>query len=78
MQGSARWWAEKHRVHHRYTDTDKDPYSIQKGLFHSHMGWILVKQNPEKNGHAEVTDLDRDPIVTWQHRHYRQSLLSAK
>ncbi|KAI8867777.1 hypothetical protein GQ42DRAFT_126243, partial [Ramicandelaber brevisporus] len=36
VQGSLLWWARDHRVHHRYTDTDKDPYSAKKGLVHSH------------------------------------------
>lgn len=71
MQGSVRWWSEQHRIHHRYTDTDQDPYSIKKGLFYSHMGWILMKQDPKEKGHAEVADLDRDPVVIWQHQHYR-------
>lgn len=76
MQGSARWWAQEHRVHHRYTDTDKDPYSIKKGLFYSHMGWLLLKPKSQKRGYADVTDLDGDPIMVWQHRHYRQTFLS--
>lgn len=30
VEGSVRWWARDHRAHHRYTDTDKDPYSVRK------------------------------------------------
>ena len=29
VQGSAKWWCRHHRVHHRYTDTDLDPYSAR-------------------------------------------------
>ena len=36
VEGSIRWWARDHRAHHRYTDTDKDPYSVRKGLLYSH------------------------------------------
>lgn len=30
--GSAKWWCRNHRAHHRYTDTDKDPYNATKGF----------------------------------------------
>lgn len=30
VEGSIRWWSRNHRAHHRYTDTDKDPYSVHK------------------------------------------------
>lgn len=37
IEGSIRWWSRDHRAHHRYTDTDKDPYSVRKGLWYSHV-----------------------------------------
>ena len=69
VQGSAQWWARGHRAHHRYTDTDLDPYSAHKGMFYSHIGWLLIKPR-RKPGVADVTDLNRDPAVQWQHRNY--------
>ena len=50
VEGSVRWWARDHRAHHRYTDTDKDPYSVRKGLLYSHFGWMIMKQNPKRIG----------------------------
>ena len=42
--GSIRWWASLHRAHHHFTnDTEKDPYSIKRGLLFSHYGWLLRK-----------------------------------
>jgi stearoyl-CoA desaturase (delta-9 desaturase) len=35
------WWAAHHRAHHRYSDTDQDIHSPQKGFWWSHVGWIL-------------------------------------
>jgi hypothetical protein len=32
LQGSIKWWCGGHRVHHRYTDTEKDPYNAQGQL----------------------------------------------
>ncbi|RAL08457.1 acyl-CoA desaturase [Aspergillus homomorphus CBS 101889] len=70
VEGSARWWSRLHRAHHRYTDTDKDPYSVNKGLFYSHFGWMIFKQNPKRMGRTDISDLNEDPVVVWQHRHY--------
>ena len=70
VQGSIRWWSRNHRAHHRYTDTLKDPYSVQKGILYSHMGWMVFNQDPQKIGRVDISDLNHDPVVTWQHRHY--------
>jgi len=35
------WWAAHHRAHHRFSDTERDVHSPQKGLWWSHAGWIL-------------------------------------
>ena len=70
VQGSIRWWSRGHRAHHRYTDTNADPYSVKKGLWYSHMGWMLFLSDPKQVGRADVSDLDEDPIVVWQHKNY--------
>ena len=70
VEGSIRWWSRGHRAHHRYTDTDKDPYSVRKGLLYSHLGWMVMKQNPKRIGRTDITDLNEDPVVVWQHRNY--------
>ena len=38
------WWAGHHRAHHRYSDTDRDIHSPQKGFWWSHVGWILCNR----------------------------------
>ncbi|KAJ9635947.1 stearoyl-CoA 9-desaturase [Coniosporium tulheliwenetii] len=70
VEGSIRWWARDHRAHHRYTDTDKDPYSVRKGLLYSHLGWMIMKQNPKRIGRTDISDLNDCPVVVWQHKHY--------
>ncbi|KAI5777831.1 hypothetical protein EDC01DRAFT_635493 [Geopyxis carbonaria] len=70
VEGSIRWWSRDHRAHHRYTDTDKDPYSVRKGLLYSHMGWMIMKQNPKRIGRTDISDLNEDPVVVWQHKNY--------
>jgi len=70
FEGSAKWWCRNHRAHHRYTDTEKDPYNAKKGFWYAHMGWMLQKQNVHKIGFADISDLNKDPMIQWQHKYY--------
>ncbi|KAJ7241048.1 delta 9-fatty acid desaturase protein [Mycena haematopus] len=63
------WWSRGHRAHHRYTDTELDPYNAGEGFWFSHMGWMLVKPR-RKPGVADVSDLSKNEVVRWQHKHY--------
>ena len=47
LQNTIVKWCSDHRKHHRNLDTDKDPYSIKKGFFHAHIGWIFKKEDNE-------------------------------
>ncbi|KAI0132363.1 delta-9 fatty acid desaturase [Xylariales sp. AK1849] len=76
VEGSIRWWSNGHRAHHRYTDTEKDPYSVRKGLLYSHIGWMVMKQNPKRIGRTDITDLNEDPIVVFQHKHFIKCVLA--
>lgn len=61
-------WASLHRDHHRYVDTDRDPYNIKQGFWHAHMGWILFWcQEPD---YSNVEDLQANPLIRHQDRHY--------
>ncbi|CAJ2513774.1 Uu.00g018930.m01.CDS01 [Anthostomella pinea] len=76
VEGSCRWWSRGHRAHHRYTDTEKDPYSVRKGLLYSHIGWMVMQQNPKRIGRSDITDLNEDPVVVFQHRYYLSCVLT--
>jgi stearoyl-CoA desaturase (delta-9 desaturase) len=67
-EGSALRWSYDHRYHHAFVDTDKDPYSIKKGFWYAHFGWMLEKQKPIEN--KVVADLVKNPLVHFQHRFY--------
>ncbi|KAG1754924.1 uncharacterized protein EDB91DRAFT_1042259 [Suillus paluster] len=61
----------RHRLHHRFTDDlQHDPYAATRGLFYSHMGWIFFKPVYERVKLVDREDLDRDPVVRFQHEHY--------
>ncbi|WAR52238.1 hypothetical protein PtB15_1B679 [Puccinia triticina] len=70
FQGSIKWWVLRHRLHHRWTDSEFDPYNSKKGLFFSHMGWIFRKPKYEKLKLIDQSDLNQDPVVRFQHKYY--------
>jgi stearoyl-CoA desaturase (delta-9 desaturase) len=69
FQNSVLAWAADHRRHHARTDSDLDPYSATRGFWHSHIGWVLYKADPDIKP-ASVRDLERDPLCAFQHRYY--------
>ena len=71
LQNDVLRWASDHRRHHRYVDDNaRDPYSAGRGFWFSHIGWILRDYESGKTDFSNVKDLQQDPIVVWQHRHY--------
>lgn len=74
FEGSAIHWSLDHRVHHNYVDdNEKDPYSIGKGFFWAHMGWLLFKQDEqlyEENHNHKARDLFEDPLLVWQLKYW--------
>lgn len=69
FENSALCWCSDHRHHHKHVDQEKDPYNIQKGIFHAHIGWILFQYQPDLDL-ENVKDLSQDRLVMWQHRNY--------
>jgi len=71
LQNSILIWASDHRRHHRHVDHDDlDPYSASRGLWFSHIGWMLRCYKTNKSDFSNAPDLQRDPIVVWQDKHY--------
>ena len=71
LQNSALLWSAGHRAHHQFIDDpERDPYCARRGFWFSHIGWML-RDYP--SGHPDlhcVRELQKDPLVMWQHRHY--------
>jgi stearoyl-CoA desaturase (delta-9 desaturase) len=77
LQNDVLHWASDHRRHHAHVDNnDKDPYSAGLGFWHSHIGWILRDFDSGKEDFSNVKDLQRDPILVWQHKHYLALVLT--
>jgi stearoyl-CoA desaturase (delta-9 desaturase) len=71
LQNSILVWSSDHRRHHRHVDNnDLDPYSAGRGLWFSHMGWMLRHHDSYDPDFSNARDLERDPVVMFQHKHY--------
>ena len=68
FEQSALIWASQHRKHHRYVDTDLDPYNIKRGFFYAHLGWMIFWQHADE--FENVQDLQKSRLIMSQHRHY--------
>jgi len=79
-QNSIYVWTRDHRTHHKCSETVGDPHNANRGFFFAHMGWLLVRKHPAviKAGKTiDMADLERDPIVMFQHKHYIPCFLMA-
>ncbi len=69
IQNSALKWSIDHRIHHKETDTDLDPYNIERGFWWAHILWIFYKDEREPDL-SLAKDLTADPLVMFQDRFY--------
>lgn len=66
-------WARDHRVHHKFTDTNADPYNSRRGFWFSHIGWLCCKKHPEvirQGKKVDMSDLENDPVLLFQQKYY--------
>lgn len=71
-------WSRDHRVHHKYSETDADPHNAQRGFFFSHIGWLFVRKHRdviEKGRKLDFSDLLEDPVVSFQRKYYKISVV---
>lgn len=69
FESSALVWSADHRRHHKHVDEEEDPYSINKGFFFAHIGWLLFRTGPD-TPLTWVRDLQKDRLAVWQHKYY--------
>ncbi|XP_076672879.1 acyl-CoA Delta-9 desaturase-like isoform X2 [Andrena cerasifolii] len=73
FEDAAIHWARDHRVHHKYSETNADPYNAKRGFFFAHVGWLLCRKHPdikEKGKGIDISDLEKNPILAFQKRYY--------
>ncbi len=64
-QKGALWWASHHRAHHRLSDTDQDPHAAHRGLWWSHVGWIICDKYNET---PPIKDFSKYPELRFLER----------
>ncbi|MEG2807887.1 MAG: fatty acid desaturase, partial [Acinetobacter sp.] len=71
VQNSILFWASGHRTHHRHVDdVDQDPYSINKGFWYAHIGWMLRDYPSGAANYKNAPDLLKDKVVMFQDKYY--------
>jgi stearoyl-CoA desaturase (delta-9 desaturase) len=72
LQNSILHWCSDHRIHHKHVDNNGvDPYSAKMGFWYSHIGWMLREYQASRyTDYTNVRDIQKDPIVVWQHKYY--------
>jgi stearoyl-CoA desaturase (Delta-9 desaturase) len=84
-QGSIKDWTSDHKMHHKYEDikSEYDPYSIKKGFFWAHMGWLFFNKSEEYNKEKQniLNELKKQwnkddiNIIEFQHKHYYKLMI---
>jgi stearoyl-CoA desaturase (Delta-9 desaturase) len=69
FQNSLLNWASDHRYHHQFSDQEGDPYSVNRGFWWAHMGWMFFHY-PSNRQYKNSPDLKKDGLVMWQEKYY--------
>ena len=68
-EGPVKRWVANHWLHHRWTETEKDPHSpVAQGFWHAHMGWLLDASKFDQ-AIAEARRFRFRKSVEWVDRH---------
>ena len=73
LQGGPLAWVTTHRIHHAFTETDKDPHSPRAGFFWAHMGWIFkggAQEHSPATHQRYSPDLVKDNFYQWANNYY--------
>ena len=65
----------ENRVHHKYSDTDADPYNVRRGFWWAQIVWVMYEKHPkyvEKCREIDFSDITNDPVVKFQLKYYPQ------
>ena len=63
------WWASHHRMHHKFSDGERDVHSPKDGAAWSHVGWILSSAYDETEW-KWIKDFAKFPELVWLNTHF--------
>ena len=74
-------WVATHRIHHKFTEMDKDPHSTRPGFWWAHIVWIMhgtAQDHDEETVKKYVPDLLKDKFhVLLARFYYVPTIISA-
>jgi stearoyl-CoA desaturase (delta-9 desaturase) len=73
LQSGPLTWVTTHRVHHAFTETERDPHSPRFGTYWSHMGWIMrgkAQQQTWADMQRYCPDFANDRFHQWINKYY--------
>ncbi len=73
LQSGPLTWVTTHRIHHAFTETDRDPHSPRNGTYWSHMGWIIrgkAQQQTWADMQRYCPDFANDRFHQWINNYY--------
>lgn len=73
LQSGPITWVTTHRIHHAFTETEKDPHSPRNGTYWSHIGWIFrgtAQAQSEAMRQRYSPDLLKDPYLRILDKYY--------
>ncbi|XP_072399969.1 acyl-CoA Delta-9 desaturase [Diabrotica undecimpunctata] len=71
--GSVYEWVQWHRLHHKYFQTDLDPYNPSRGWFYAHIQSTTLHLSQAQEAELkkiDMSDLENDKLVMWQKKYY--------
>lgn len=65
VQDDAIRWVATHRIHHAFTETERDPHSTKPGFWWAQIGWVLfgtAQDHDQKTLQKYTPDLMKDKV----------------
>jgi sn-1 stearoyl-lipid 9-desaturase len=80
LQSGSLQWVTTHRMHHAFTETEKDPHSPRDGTFWAHIGWLMcgtALMHDETTVRRYAPDLLKDKFHVFVSRYFFATTLIA-
>lgn len=79
LQSGPLSWVTTHRVHHAFTETDKDPHSPRNGTYWAHIGWIFkgtAQNQSEATMNRYSPDMTKDKFHVVLNKYYYLTVIA--
>lgn len=74
MMGGPVIWASVHRWHHAHSDSELDPHTPRRGVWHAYWAWLM---HPPSIPLTTIKDHVRDRKLLWIDKHCREIVVAT-